>query len=158
MQLYTVHIARGERRGDPQAIERAILVRDGFSFAAFVFTGFWLLFHRAFLAGVAVLAGSFVLGLILDAWSAAPFVTVGSQLLVSLLVGLEGASLRRWTLARRGWPVVDVVSGASRGEAEHKAIARWLAASAPASPASPPPLPPVASELPAFGLFPRAGA
>jgi hypothetical protein len=49
--------------------------------------------------------------------------------LLSILIGLEANSLKRWTYARRGRPAVDLLRASGRDEAEAKAFARWLAGS-----------------------------
>ena len=48
-----------------------------------------------------------------------------SALLISLLVGIEAGTLRRFTLARRGWKNVGVVSGYDLEDAERRFFAAW---------------------------------
>ena len=55
MQTYTFHLPRDARPGDADALERADLVKDGFSWGAFFFTVLWFFWHRLWLAGLAVL-------------------------------------------------------------------------------------------------------
>lgn len=43
------------------------------------------------------------------------------------LVGLEGATLRRWTLARRGWTNVGVVVADNEDDAERRFFVNWQA-------------------------------
>ena len=106
--------------------------------------------------------------------------------LISLLVGLEAGTLRRFTLKRRGWRNVGVVSGSDLEDAEHRFFAAWVngakpqantppAAPPPASPATPlttamasymPPVSaltrtlrqPAADSSGVIGLFPEPGA
>lgn len=157
MKTYTLHVARDARRGDPEALEDAVLVRDGFSWGAFVFTFLWFFFHRLWLVGILVLLGLFGLAFLFDVLKVAPWAGVLAQGLLQILIGLEANSLRRWTLARRGKPVMDVVSGSDLEEAEAKAFARWLERSEPARPAAASPVPatPYRPE-PVIGLFPDA--
>jgi hypothetical protein len=56
-----------------------------------------------------------------------PLAAFVMTLLISVLIGLEASSLRRWTYARAGRPVRDAVMAASPEEAEMKAATRWLA-------------------------------
>jgi hypothetical protein len=59
--------------------------------------------------------------------------------LLHLLVGLEAATLRRWTLARRGWQSVGVVVGDDRDSAERRFFtARMQVPERRATPHAPP--------------------
>jgi hypothetical protein len=127
MRVYSVHVSSQANPCDPAAFDRAILVRDGFTFFAFLFTAFWFFAHRLWLAGLIVLVLVVGFGAIVSQLELSPLAAFASHLLVSSLVGLEASSLRRWTYARRGMPVVDIVTGIDYEEAEAKAAARWLA-------------------------------
>lgn len=126
MRVYTVHIPADATPGDPAAFDRAILVRDGFTFFAFLFSALWFFAHRLWLAGLGVLVLVIAFGLIVGQLNLTPLASVAAQLLIGSLIGLEASSLRRWTYARRGMPVVDIVTGIDYEEAESKAAARWL--------------------------------
>jgi hypothetical protein len=87
--------------------------------------------------------------------------------LISLLVGLEAGTLRRFTLWRWGWKNVSVVSGVDREDAERRFFDAWVrkAATREAS-LTAASLPPVASSAPLprmpqtpdiIGLFPEPG-
>ncbi len=160
MPTYTVH-APPARQGDSQP-ERFAFLRDGFYFWAFIAPPLWLLVHRQWLALVmyivifAASIGGFVwLGLDTGAVVAVAFC-------MSLLVGFEAASLRRWTLRRRGWTTVGFVVGDDQDGAERRFFARW-AEPAPVPPveltaSAPPPrtTPPTGRGV--IGLFPEPGA
>jgi len=105
---------------------------------------------------------SFVLeGLVVVA-GASDVVLAAISLLISLWVGLEAATLRRFTLRRRGWRDVGVISGEDREAAERRFFDAWLQQGAqnPAQPViSPQALNssrPVTSGV--VGLFPEPGA
>lgn len=163
MTTFTLHLPRDARPGDPAALEKADLVKDAFSWGAFIFTFLWFFLHRLWLAGLAVLVVLVAFDVTLTLLNVTPVAGVVAHLLLSWLIGLEANSLRRWTLARRGRPVADVVSASDRDEAMTKATVRWLersAAPAPVrspvpSPASAPAFSPLRSE-PVIGLFPDA--
>ena len=126
MRTYTLHPAKGALVGEAHGLERAHLVPDGFSWPAFAFGPLWFFCHRLWLAGLGVLALLAVVafgGRFLGLTPIAGFVIT---VLVSLLIGLEASSLRRWTYARAGRPVRDAVTAANAEEAEMKAAARWL--------------------------------
>ena len=158
MSTFTLHLPRDARPGDTTALEEAELVKDAFSWGAFFFTFLWFFAHRLWLAGLAVLAIMFAFGAAMNLLDVHPLAATLAQLLLHTLIGLEANSLRRWTLARRGRPMVDVVTAANRDEAEAKAFARWLE-QRPAPPRNPAPAPgPVIARRPepVIGLFPDA--
>jgi len=102
MAVYTVHqppLGKGENTPDPA---RFTFVRDGFYVWGFLLSVLWMLRHRLWLVAVLFVAISVLLevGLryagVTSGWRGFVFVAL------QFLVGLEGATLRRWTLARRG--------------------------------------------------------
>jgi hypothetical protein len=136
MKTYTLHVAADAAPGDAGTLDRAVLVKDGFSWGAFVFSFFWFFAHRLWIAGLLVLFAAAALGVSLQLLRVGAGAGVSAAFLLAVLVGLEANSLRRWTLARSGRPAVDVVTAGDREEAETKAFARWLG-DAPSGPAAP---------------------
>lgn len=158
---YTLHVPAFAAEGDPRALERADLVRDGFSWGACIAPPLWLFWHRHWLLALA----SFVVigGLAATLWAVGtrPGVILAVEALLHLLFGFEAASLRRFAYARRGRPVSDIVLASNMAEAEAKSFARWLAPAEPhqahASAARTAPASPVrAGYEPVLGLFPDA--
>jgi hypothetical protein len=89
-----------------------VLVREGFSWSAFLFGFLYLAAHRAFLAAALNLAALLlVLALGRALGSGAPVLGL------AVLQGLFGADLRRWSLAQRGFAPGPVVAGAGRDQA-----------------------------------------
>jgi hypothetical protein len=170
MRVYSVH--EPPRRGlDPLPdAERFVFVRDGFYLRAFLFTPLWMLWHRMWLVLAGYVIVSAVLETALVALGATPADVVVVALLISLLVGLEASTLRRFTLNRRGWLNVGIVSGANLEDAERRFFETWVHAlpGQPAAPMAPPPAPPPAPAGSApprapqgsdvVGLFPEPGA
>ncbi len=159
MKPYTLHVPNDAPIGEPESLDRAVLVRDAFSWGAFVFTAFWFFWHRLWLAGFAVLVGLFVIQTGLQVLGAHPTAVLLVQILLSLLIGLEASSLQRWTLRRRGRPAVDAVMADDLEEAETKAFRRWLERRPPrlAAPVTGALVTPVGGETnPIIGLFPQA--
>jgi hypothetical protein len=159
MTTFTLHLPRGARPGDPAALDKSELVKDAFSWGAFIFTFLWFFFHRLWLAGLAVLAVLIAFNLALNVPDVHPLAGFAAEMLLLVLIGLEANSLRRWTLSRRGRPAVDVVSAADRDEAETKAFARWLERSSASAPTrNPAPAPTLSTRRPepVIGLFPDA--
>ncbi|ABS62856.1 conserved hypothetical protein [Parvibaculum lavamentivorans DS-1] len=161
MRIYTVH----ELQGAPLDGAGLVLVKEGFSFPAFLFSWAWLLWQRLWIAFgfwlLLVAATSFIVERLLGAEAA----TVCS-LALQLLLGFEANDIRRWTLERKGYRLTGIVGGSSLEEAERNFFARWDGPLevVPAAPSEPGPVwprraPPAetsGSER-IFGLFPKAG-
>lgn len=126
MAVYTVHeppLKRDETAPDP---ERFAFVRDGFAFWAFVLGPLWMLRHRLWLVFTCYVVLTIALQFGLHAIGASPTVTVAVSLLIALLVGLEAATLRRFTLARRGWKNVGIVVGDDLDGVERRFFDAWV--------------------------------
>jgi hypothetical protein len=134
MPAFTVHeppLRKNEMTTDPT---RLVFVRDGFYFWAFLLAPLWMLRHRLWLvlllyviATVAAQAVFLMLGI-----AASAMIVVG--LLLSLLVGLEAASLRRWTLGRRHWNTIGLVVAPDLESAERRFFDSWEADAPAAAP------------------------
>ena len=104
------------------AAERAVLVRDGFAFLAFLAPPLWLLWHRLWIEALLAFATS--VGLTALGETAGLGLTGAAlSLLVSIYVGLEGPALRIAALRRRGWRDRGVVEARNAGEAEIRYLA-----------------------------------
>lgn len=168
MSIYTVYqppLDFGAAATDPF---RFVFVRDGFSWWAFLLTPLWMLRHRLWLAltiylvlAAAIDAGLRVLG-------ASVFMLIVAGVLISLLAGLEAATLRRLKLSRRHWRNIGVVSGENLEHAERRFFDAWIRqapgrrtaapASTPVSGAAAPAPAPRAGSSGVIGLFPEPGA
>lgn len=102
--------------------EKAILIRDGFHFLAFVFPVFWLLFHRLWLEALGVLAAALALGAASSYLGYDPLAIIAS-LALGIFIGLEGAALKTHALSRRGWRHWGVVEAETRDDAEIRYLA-----------------------------------
>jgi hypothetical protein len=174
MPVYTVHAPTANDAGI-RATDRFAFVRDGFHFWALLLGPVWLAWHRLWLA----LFGWIVLIAAIDVAMARLGAGGGTiflvDLLLALLLGLEAASLKRWTLSRRNWRQLDIVVADDEEAAERRFFDRWTAKQRalgndqsavdrgappptrdiPGQPFSkPPPLP--QNEI--IGLFPQPGA
>jgi hypothetical protein len=167
MSVYTVHEPPPHAAGVLADAERFVFVRDGFSFWAFIAAPLWMLWHRMWLVllGYVVLAGIVLAALVALGASLAALVVVSFS--IALLVGLEANTLRRFTLRRRGWRNVAIVSGHDVEDAEQRFFDAWLnrAPTQRDNAAKPPPLPPSMPNVPrppqqpdVLGLFPEPGA
>jgi hypothetical protein len=163
MATFTVHqppLGNGENAPDSA---RFVFVRDGFYVWGFLLSVLWMLRHRLWLVAVLFVALTVLIEVGLR-WAG---IGVGVRSLVMLamcfLVGLEGATLRRWTLSLKSYLPVGVVVADNREEAERRFFLNWTAtrkarpaAPAPAEPAIRPRNP--ATQNPAndvIGSFPQ---
>jgi hypothetical protein len=164
MPTFTIHAPpprAGETHSDP---ERFVFVRDGFHFWAFALTPLWLLWRRLWLALVlyliatgAIDAGLYEFG---ASWTAKTLVS----LVIDLLIGLEAATIWRWTLERRSWRALGFVVAEDEEVAEQRFYDAWSKQTVEPPPAAPEPNyatpvrrgPPSAGDV--IGLFPEPGA
>jgi len=162
MPVYTVHEPpRKETDRDDDAIAhsaRFVFVRDGFHFWAFLLAPLWMLRHRMWLELIAWLLLLAGITFALEGLGVAESVGFAVALLLSLLVGIEASSLRRWKLSRRGFASVGVVVGDDLEDAERRFFDGWTAQNAPSARTAPPPPPSQflgSSSSEIVGLFPQ---
>jgi hypothetical protein len=126
MPVYTVH-APSAYAADFRSTDKFVFVRDGFHAWAMILGPFWLLWNRLWLVtiGWIVLTAAIEIGLArlgvgrITIWSAGA--------LIAVLMGLEAASLQRWTLSRRRWSELDTVVADDEEAAERRFFDRWTA-------------------------------
>jgi hypothetical protein len=125
MPTYTVHLPQAAINGDKAAMQNMELVKDAFSIPALIFSIFWLLWHRLWLASVIVMSVYVIFISMVYAFHIHPAFVMMLESVIGFFLALEGSSLRRWTLKRKGMPTADVVIADNYEDAEVKAIARW---------------------------------
>jgi hypothetical protein len=161
MSVYTVHAPPGYGADVRVTPDRFVFVRDGFHFWAFVLSIVWLAWHRLWLAlvGYVVLMVALEIAFsVMGIGSGARFVMM---FIVAVLIGLEAASLWRWTLRRRKWRQVDVVVADNQDAAERRFFDRWATAATDNAHGSASPMPPlpraslVSHDI--LGSFPQPG-
>jgi hypothetical protein len=101
-------------------------VRDGFSWSAALFTPIWMLVHRLWWPLAAYIAATAAIGLSRQSIDLHPGWLTLVTLALSLLIGLEAGTLRRWSLARRGWTTLATVSGRTQEDCERRFFDIWL--------------------------------
>jgi hypothetical protein len=156
MTAYTVH-EPPPREGEADAdTDRFVFVRDGFYFWAFLLGPLWMLWHRLWLVFTlyAIATGALQAGLWALGVSGAVKFVVG--FLVAVLVGVEAATLRRWTFARRRWRNSGVVVGPDLETAERRFFDSWVTHHTPTVSPIPPPAMRIPQPAPGvLGLFPE---
>ncbi len=104
-QIYTVHI----NPANNNAVEKAVFVREGFNFYAFVFGVLWALYYRiwGFALFLVFLIFFFAVAEYVK-WLDRDSLAI-IHLAFNLLVGYHANDCRRASLARRGYIMSDVV-------------------------------------------------
>jgi hypothetical protein len=126
MAIYTVHEPpRTDTETGPDPVRFAFL-RDGFSFWAFLLGPLWMLRHRMWLVLLGYVLLLVVLQIMLAVVGASEVANAGVSTLVGLLVGIEAGTLRRFTLARRGWCDLGVIVGDDLEAAERRFFDIWV--------------------------------
>ena len=123
MPTYTVH-QPPRREGRPvPGPERFVFVRDGFHVWAFLLPPLWMLLHRLWLV---LLGYAVVIVAVTVAFAVAgipQWADALASLLFGILIGLEAATLRRWTLTRRKWTQLGYVVAEDEELAERRFFA-----------------------------------
>jgi hypothetical protein len=124
MKIFTVH--EPPQRSDDvlEHTAKFKFVRDGFYFWAFLLTPLWMLRHRMWLVfiGYIIVMTGVAVGLRLLGTSET--VQTAVFVLLSLLIGIEAATLRRFSLRR--WNEVGVVVGDDVEAAERRFFDGWV--------------------------------
>ena len=157
MRTYTVHEPANANLDD------IVFVKEGICWPAFFVPAFWLIYRRLWLGLLAWFVGGTALSLLVQAAGLSEPTGVIVMLGFNLLVALEANNWLRWTLDRKGWREVAVVSAPGLGEAETRYFQARLSGrpSPPPPPVAgrPPPPPSVVprhlTESPALGLYPK---
>ena len=116
MRLYTVHF----RPYGLNPEQNLVLIKEGFSWLGFFFSGFWALAHGLWIAAGGLFVGSGVLIGILVLIEPTPITELAISLGYAVLIGFIANDLHRWTLERQDYDLVGVVSGAGIDEAEQR--------------------------------------
>ncbi|NJL07588.1 MAG: DUF2628 domain-containing protein [Methylacidiphilales bacterium] len=138
MTIWTVHEPPPRGRGPLDQADRMVFVKDGLSWTALLFPLIWLAVRRLWLALVFYIV-ALVLVTVAFQLADMPAGAMIASAALSVIVGLEAAGLRRWTLGRRGFKPVAVISAPTLAEAERRFFAGWSGpAAAPSSAPRPP--------------------
>ncbi|MGL4637578.1 MAG: DUF2628 domain-containing protein [Beijerinckiaceae bacterium] len=126
MAIYTVHIPSDATTAEGVA-EKAVFVKEGFSFPGFIFTALWLLTKQLWLyaLGYVLIIGLLIGAFMFFGWPMGVFGFV--QALLAFLIGIEGHEWLRRKLTRRGFTHAGTVSGPSLEECERRFFKDWIA-------------------------------
>lgn len=124
LHIYTIHI----RPDLAQPYDQAEFVEEGFSWRAFLFTAFWLLYRRLWVPAFLVIA----VNALVFSLEEAKVLHSGSiavlQIAIALIVGYHGHDWYRARLKSKGYIMADIVSGENLLRAEQRFYDRFAAA------------------------------
>jgi hypothetical protein len=106
IKLYTIH--ENPEREDPA--DRVEFVREGFSLGGFLFSIFWLLYHRLWLPALAYLVLLGTLAYMAEVQGFSEETVTIMQLVLQAMLGTVAFDLKRWALGRQGYRMAGVVA------------------------------------------------
>ena len=116
LKVYTVHLRQPVR----DAERDIVLVREGFSWGAFLVSVLWALWNRLWLVAIVLMALELVLPLVAG-WAGLGAASGGIlSIALAVLAGLFGNDLKRWTMEGRGYAEVALVAARSPDEAQQR--------------------------------------
>jgi hypothetical protein len=118
LHFYSVHAEPWHPATTPKGADRTVMVKEGFSWPAFLITLPWLLWQRMWIVLVFYLAVVLGLGALSEFGQLSERVTTILSFLIALILGFEGNSLLRWTLRRRGFEEIGEVAADTAQAAE----------------------------------------
>jgi Protein of unknown function (DUF2628) len=119
MRVFTVH----EQAWSAERDRDAILVAEGFSFAAALFGPLWALANGLWRVAPALLAVEIALGFLLSRAAPQDPSAVFVLIAVRLAIGFLAHDWKRAALARRGYVLRGIVTAKNRAEAEFRMLA-----------------------------------
>ena len=118
MRIFTVHMKRAGngKKSDPD--RDLILIKEGFSWPAFFFSGLWALWHRMWLWAVIIIAANVALSFTLSRFG----IDTISQSIISFgfatIIGMIANDLRRRSLSYKEYREFGVVAADDVSAAE----------------------------------------
>ncbi|MGI9385082.1 MAG: DUF2628 domain-containing protein [Methyloligellaceae bacterium] len=127
MITYSVHELPSSTDTLVERADRITFVKEGFAWWAFLIPVFWLIYQRMWLVLLGFVGVTVVLNLIFELFGLGEVAAAVASLGLGLLLALEANDLRRWTLRRRGFEELGLVTGKRRDECEFRFFTAWLA-------------------------------
>jgi Protein of unknown function (DUF2628) len=118
LRFYSVHAEPWNPATTPKGADRTVMVKEGFSWPAFLITLPWLLWHRMWIVLVFYLALVLGIGALSEYGLVTDRITTILSFVIALILGFEGNSLLRWTLKRRGYEEIGEVAAETPQAAE----------------------------------------
>lgn len=119
MRHYTVHLRRPVRTDAD-----LVLIKEGFSWPAFLLSILWGLWHRLWLFSAALVGLQVLVGGVVHVAGLHPGTHLAVDLGIALLAGLFGNDFRRRALASRGFHPETVVAAKDLAAAEKRFLTK----------------------------------
>ena len=100
--------------------ERVELLREGFSFFAFVLNFFWLIFNRMWWVLLGYVALMLALGMTVQVLQLPETTMMLLQTFINLLLGFHAYDLQGWVLKRKGYRLAGVLVAESELAAQRR--------------------------------------
>jgi hypothetical protein len=124
LHIYTVHV----NPSLPLPYEAAEFVEEGFNWKAFIFTGFWTLYHRLWWQTLAIFLFEGLLIHLAHLHSITHIGYVMINVVFHLFIGFSSNDWLRTHIKKRGYITADIVAGDSLLRAELRFFDRYFAA------------------------------
>jgi hypothetical protein len=100
--------------------ERVVLLRDGFSWGAFVFNALWLLVNRQWLVLALYVAAVMMLATLAQLLQLSEPSAMLMQLWLQVMLGFHAYDLQGWLLTRRGYRAAGILVAESAMHAQRR--------------------------------------
>ncbi len=123
LKLYTVHNQQGGR----DALENPVFLREGFNWAAFLFTFIWALYQRLWSLALAIFVANIAVVSLVKYGLLNEFSGGVVQLALQIIVGFHANDFLRARMKSSGYIFQDIVSGDSLLRAKQRYFDRLAA-------------------------------
>lgn len=117
MNIYSVYINTNKENSN------VLIVKQGFSFVAFIFNSLWALYHRMW--AIALL--TFSVNMLIISWkeeNAFGLAAFIANIAVPFIFGFFATEIREYYARKKGYALDDIICAASEEEAELKYMMR----------------------------------
>ncbi len=118
MRLYNALIKKDQNN----KIEDVVLLEEGFSFMAFLFSGLWFLFHKMWLNAAVIFAINYVLQSLGEAGALSKLDLMFLEFSFLIIIAYNANHWFSEYLLRRGYQISGFVLAANKAEARIKAV------------------------------------
>lgn len=139
MKTYAIYHRSSSPTGVLADPDGAVFVKEGPAWPALFIPALWALWNKLWLVAAGIVALELILAGLGKVTSLPASTMIPISLLVNFLIALEGNELKRWTLERRGYGLVGLVTAPSPYEAELIYFGRLLAETPQERPTPPAP-------------------
>ena len=115
-KIYTVY----EKPEAAEPTDRLIMLKEGFTFLAFIFGGIWLLAKRQWVLWLGFVIVAIALCTVCHAFHLPPVANILAMIWLQLMLGYHASDLRAWRLTRRGYRFAGILAAESSMHAQRR--------------------------------------